>query len=94
MVAAMRWHGALARRGWVLIAQTTLPAGLPTSQKDYIEGKSGSEFAAAHVSGAVAVVASSLPAVADTDEARAQRVKDLVAIILQTADDLGDMGRC
>ena len=60
--------------------------------RDYIDGESGSKFAAAHVTGAVAVVASSLPAVADTDAARAQRVKDLVAIILQTADDLGDPG--
>ena len=49
-------------------------------------------YAATHVVGAVAVVASSLPAVADTPEARAQRVKDLVAIILNTADDLGVPG--
>ena len=50
------------------------------------ETQSGTAQAAAHVSAAVAVVANSLPAVADTDEARAQRVKDLVKIILQTAD--------
>ena len=50
------------------------------------ETQSGTAQAAAYVSAAVAVVANSLPAVEDTDEARAQRVKDLVAIILQTAD--------
>ena len=50
------------------------------------ETQSGTAVAAAHVSAAVAVVANSLPAVKDTPEARAQRVKDLVAIILQTAD--------
>ena len=58
----------------------------PTSQKDYIEGKSGSEFAAAHVSGAVAVVASSFPSTKRATPAQ------LVTIILGTADDLGDPG--
>ena len=63
----------------------------------------GTAQAAAHVSGAIAVVASSLPAVVAIDaspgvdamtieEAREQRVKDLVAIILGTADRLGTAG--
>ena len=86
---AMAWClGALG----VGIDSTNHTDSRANSVKDYIEGESGSEFAAAHVTGAVAVVASSLPAVADTDAARAQRVKDLVAIILGTADDLGDPG--
>ena len=51
----------------------------------------------AHVVAAVAIVASSFPAVVATDtmtleEARAKRVEDLVEIILTTADDLGIEG--
>ena len=61
-----------------------------------IREESGTAQAAAVVSGAVAVVASSLPpVVAGTmtiEEARAQRVKDIVEIILTTADDIGIAG--
>ena len=49
-------------------------------------------IAAAHVTGAIAVVASSLPPVKNTDKARAKRVEDLVSIILTTADDIGEPG--